>query len=220
MGAVRDNGCESCDSGDRSRVRAVVLDAVGAGARRRRQFSRAAARSRPTRRLSRAGARPTTPSAAFCHGPDLRGGERGGSNLLRSTLVLNDREGESIQPAFKGRTRIALSPAGSDARRRESAGRLHSQRACAGARTGRASSRTGCRAQGARRRCRGRRAVFRHEVRELSLGDGRSQRHWRTGSRTCSASESLDCRRTRRGRRPRWTRCGPCCSGSADDHAA
>src|SRR3990170_7460184 len=33
-----------------------------------------------------------------CHGADLRGGEQGGSNLLRVPAVLNDREGELIQP--------------------------------------------------------------------------------------------------------------------------
>jgi cytochrome c oxidase cbb3-type subunit 3 len=31
-----------------------------------------------------------------CHGPDLRGGDLGGPNLLRSQLVLNDVAGESI----------------------------------------------------------------------------------------------------------------------------
>jgi cytochrome c oxidase cbb3-type subunit 3 len=31
-----------------------------------------------------------------CHGVDLRGGDMGGPNLLRSQLVLNDRSGESI----------------------------------------------------------------------------------------------------------------------------
>jgi cytochrome c oxidase cbb3-type subunit 3 len=31
-----------------------------------------------------------------CHGPDLRGGDLGGPNLLRSPLVLNDTAGESI----------------------------------------------------------------------------------------------------------------------------
>lgn len=48
----------------------------------------------------------------FCHGADLRGGERGGSNLLRSALVLNDREGESIQPALQGSHKDRLSAAG------------------------------------------------------------------------------------------------------------
>ena len=33
-----------------------------------------------------------------CHGADLRGGDMGGPNLLRSQLVLNDQEGEAIGP--------------------------------------------------------------------------------------------------------------------------
>ncbi len=48
----------------------------------------------------------------FCHGADLRGGERGGSNLLRSPLVLNDREGESMQTALQGSHKDRLSAAG------------------------------------------------------------------------------------------------------------
>ena len=47
-----------------------------------------------------------------CHGPDLRGGERGGSNLLRVTLVLNDREGELLQPVIQGSHKDRMSPAG------------------------------------------------------------------------------------------------------------
>jgi len=38
----------------------------------------------------------------LCHGPDLRGGDLGGVNLLRSPLVLNDQEGELIYPVVKG----------------------------------------------------------------------------------------------------------------------
>src|SRR5262245_3561379 len=34
----------------------------------------------------------------LCHGPDLRGGDLGGVNLLRSQLVLNDQDGEQIGP--------------------------------------------------------------------------------------------------------------------------
>ena len=34
-------------------------------------------------------------NCAFCHGPDARGGE-GGTNLLRSEIVLNDKSGELI----------------------------------------------------------------------------------------------------------------------------
>jgi mono/diheme cytochrome c family protein len=37
-------------------------------------------------------------SCRFCHGPDLRGGDGGGPNLLRSTLVLEDDQGEKIGP--------------------------------------------------------------------------------------------------------------------------
>jgi cytochrome c oxidase cbb3-type subunit 3 len=35
-----------------------------------------------------------------CHGADLRGGDMGGPNLLRSQLALNDREGELIGPVI------------------------------------------------------------------------------------------------------------------------
>lgn len=39
-----------------------------------------------------------------CHGGDLRGGDLGGPNLLRSALVLGDRKGEAIIPVIqKGR---------------------------------------------------------------------------------------------------------------------
>ena len=52
-----------------------------------------------------------------CHGADLRGGEQGGSNLLRATPVLNDREGELIQQVLqtshKGRLPSA-GPSGDD----------------------------------------------------------------------------------------------------------
>ena len=36
----------------------------------------------------------------ICHGSDLRGGEMGGSNLLRSQLALNDQDGELIGPVI------------------------------------------------------------------------------------------------------------------------
>lgn len=36
-----------------------------------------------------------------CHGPDLRGGDLGGPNLLRSELVLNDVAGELIAPVIR-----------------------------------------------------------------------------------------------------------------------
>jgi cytochrome c oxidase cbb3-type subunit 3 len=46
-----------------------------------------------------------------CHGADLRGGERGGTNLLRSALVLNDKAGESILPVVRdGLNNPGMSP--------------------------------------------------------------------------------------------------------------
>ena len=36
-----------------------------------------------------------------CHGADLRGGDQGGPNLLRSQLVLNDQSGELILPVVQ-----------------------------------------------------------------------------------------------------------------------
>ncbi|MEO5741913.1 MAG: c-type cytochrome, partial [Vicinamibacterales bacterium] len=47
-----------------------------------------------------------------CHGADLRGGEQGGSNLLRATAVLNDREGESIQQLLQASHKGRISGAG------------------------------------------------------------------------------------------------------------
>ena len=43
-----------------------------------------------------------TVSCSACHGADLRGGQLGGPNLLRSQLVLNDQHGELILPIVKG----------------------------------------------------------------------------------------------------------------------
>jgi cytochrome c oxidase cbb3-type subunit 3 len=37
-----------------------------------------------------------------CHGADLRGGDQGGPNLLRSDTVLNDQAGELITPVIMG----------------------------------------------------------------------------------------------------------------------
>ena len=48
----------------------------------------------------------------FCHGADLRGGERGGSNLLRSPVVLNDREGEGLQAVIQGSHKDRVSATG------------------------------------------------------------------------------------------------------------
>jgi cytochrome c oxidase cbb3-type subunit III len=40
-------------------------------------------------------------NCAACHGVDLRGGQLGGPNLLRSQLVLSDKAGELIAPVVK-----------------------------------------------------------------------------------------------------------------------
>ena len=40
-------------------------------------------------------------TCAPCHGLDARGGQLGGPNLLRSQLVLNDKNGELISPVIK-----------------------------------------------------------------------------------------------------------------------
>jgi len=43
----------------------------------------------------------------LCHGADLRGGDMGGPNLLRSQLVLNDQLGELIGPIVLGGSETA-----------------------------------------------------------------------------------------------------------------
>ncbi len=43
-----------------------------------------------------------TVSCSACHGADLRGGQLGGPNLLRSQVVLNDQHGEQILPVVRG----------------------------------------------------------------------------------------------------------------------
>jgi cytochrome c oxidase cbb3-type subunit 3 len=50
-------------------------------------------------------------SCAACHGADARGGQLGGVNLLRSQLVLNDKDGELIQPVVQnGRPGTQMPP--------------------------------------------------------------------------------------------------------------
>jgi cytochrome c oxidase cbb3-type subunit 3 len=43
-----------------------------------------------------------TGTCSACHGVDARGGQLGGPNLLRSQVVLNDQDGELIEPIIKG----------------------------------------------------------------------------------------------------------------------
>jgi cytochrome c oxidase cbb3-type subunit III len=45
-----------------------------------------------------------------CHGVDLRGGDQGGPNLLRSAVMLNDQNGELLQPVVRdGRRNSGMS---------------------------------------------------------------------------------------------------------------
>ena len=50
-------------------------------------------------------------SCRACHGADLRGGDMGGPNLLRSQLSLSDREGEKIIPVIQGSLQSGGMPA-------------------------------------------------------------------------------------------------------------
>ena len=47
----------------------------------------------------------------FCHGADLRGGEQGGPNLLRSEVTMNDQSGELIEPVIRAGRRNPGMPA-------------------------------------------------------------------------------------------------------------
>src|SRR5437868_8981414 len=46
-----------------------------------------------------------------CHGADLRGGDMGGPNLLRSQVALSDQDGEAIVPIIEGSRQSAGMPA-------------------------------------------------------------------------------------------------------------
>ena len=50
-------------------------------------------------------------SCTSCHGADLRGGDMGGPNLLRSQVALVDREGETIVPIIQGSRQTSGMPA-------------------------------------------------------------------------------------------------------------
>jgi cytochrome c oxidase cbb3-type subunit 3 len=43
-----------------------------------------------------------------CHGADLRGGDQGGPNLLRSLIILDDQQGEDIVPVIRDGRRGAI----------------------------------------------------------------------------------------------------------------
>jgi len=50
-------------------------------------------------------------SCTGCHGADLRGGDMGGPNLLRSQVALSDHDGELIVPIIEGGRQAAGMPA-------------------------------------------------------------------------------------------------------------
>jgi cytochrome c oxidase cbb3-type subunit 3 len=50
-------------------------------------------------------------SCTSCHGTDLRGGDLGGPNLLRSQVALSDQDGELIIPIIQGARQSAGMPA-------------------------------------------------------------------------------------------------------------
>src|SRR5438876_5503091 len=50
-------------------------------------------------------------SCTVCHGADLRGGDLGGPNLLRSQVALSDRDSELIVPIIQGSRQNAGMPA-------------------------------------------------------------------------------------------------------------
>jgi len=50
-------------------------------------------------------------SCTGCHGADLRGGDMGGPNLLRSQVAILDKEGEQIVPIIKGSRQASGMPA-------------------------------------------------------------------------------------------------------------
>ncbi len=113
----------------------------------------------------------------LCHGPDLRGGDMGGVNLLRSALVLKDQDGELILPVVtQGRFPQGSAPdagAGARRRRRQGGRGLHPQRSGARSKAGRTAAGAAPRAEHRGRQRRPRPEVLRRELRELSLADGR-----------------------------------------------
>ena len=112
----------------------------------------------------------------ICHGADLRGGDMGGVNLLRSQLVLNDQKGELILPVVhNGRQNPGMPPMPpfprSAGRRRQGDCRVHPQRGRNDARAGQSPARVRARrTEHRRRRCRGGQGVLHREVRLLPLG--------------------------------------------------
>ena len=185
----------------------------------RRPFRRNNGRQAIPRRSSAATAC-TASTAGACHGADLRGGDQGGPNLLRSQLVLNDQNGELILPVVQhGRQNpgmpvmppLPLPPDDVKA----IAAYIHSVAATA-QRSGRAAGGPADRAEHRGRRRQGRPGLLRGEVRVMPLG-GRHRRASRPASPDPMAAAELLGRRRRRTRRPRWRRRRPSVTATVTD---
>ncbi len=138
-----------------------------------------------------------------CHGADLRGGDQGGPNLLRSDTVLNDRAGELITPVVVNgqgaMPPIRVTP--EDARAITEY--IHSV-AAKMARQGGSSA--GCRrgAQRAGRRCGRWRGLLQGAVWHVPFADGRSASDRFANDGSHHVAELLDLSRRRAGARRPW----------------
>ena len=190
-------------------------DAARGRPRRRRPGAAAASRSRtrsarpPIPRSIERGSTLYGINCRLCHGPDLRGGDMGGINLLRSQLVLNDQDGELIFPVVRdGRNNpghAADAAAAAAGRRRQGDRRLHPQRHGQGrrARADRRRARRSCSTSSSATPPRGRSTsprIARAVTRPTGDLQGLASRYRRADA----AAERLG-RRARR-RRPRRTR--------------
>ena len=145
-----------------------------------------------------------------CHGADARGGQLGGPNLLRSQLVLDDKDGELIIPVVQNGPPgpPPMPPIPMARRGHQGDRRLPPQPAGAGHQPGRPAARSGDRAEHPGRRRQGRRR--RSSPRSARAATRRpaicraSRRGWpaRRRCRTCG------CRAAWRGR-ARARRAGP-----------
>ena len=149
-----------------------------------------------------------------CHGADLRGGDQGGPNLLRSDTVLNDQAGELIAPVIvngqSGMPPIRVTP--EDAR--AIAEYIHSVTATM---RGQGNPPLGPAAGAERggRRCRRGRGLLQGAVWHVPFGDWRSEGNRFATLRSHRAPELLDLGRRRA--RARWPRTKPANAG--DRHA-
>ena len=117
-------------------------------------------------------------SCTGCHGADLRGGDIGGPNLLRSQVALSDRDGELIVPMIQGSRKDSghaghrYEPGGCEGR-----GRIRPQRPGDHRKPGHAALGRPGAAEYAGGRCRARAGVLQGEVRQLPFRHRRPARH-------------------------------------------